>query len=183
MKKICLPVAVLLYFFLSSSAFAQKIYLKADPFTNGGSQLDGFADYVEISSLQFGIIAPAIIGGGAGKVTLKNIIVTKNVDISSGKFMNNLARGRHIPLVEIVNVLSTTFQPQVLHKIELKNALITDISSSAVPDCPGNCPAIAESYTIIYDAIRITTYTMNENGSTTAGEPFVFNQVLGSSTF
>lgn len=187
MNKFNLPFLGLIFFLITHSVSGQKIFLKADDLTNGASTIDRYSDYAEISSLQFGGSSTMSLtqgtGGGVGKSDFREIIITKNVDISSNKFLDKMAKGQFISLIEIVSTINSG-GPKVVHKIELKDAYVTNISSSTVQGCTGNCPAIAESYSFKYRAIRITTFSVNSNGSVVANpDPFVFNVVTNTSTF
>jgi len=187
MNKFYLPFIGLIFCFVTHSVSAQRIFLKADALTSGASTVDRFTDYTEISSFQLGGSATVSLtqgtGGGVGKPDFTDITVTKNVDISSNRFINKMARGQIISLIEIASTINSGGL-KVVHKIELKDAYVTSVASSTVQGCTGNCPAIAESYSFKYKAIRITTYTVNSNGSVTANpDPFVFNVVTNTSTF
>lgn len=166
MKKFCLPFIGLFFCLLTNSVFAQKtIYLRAgnvqtnNYLTVGVGKAKEYSNYAEISSLQFGIQAISSTQSPIGKPDLKDIIFTKSFDASSNKFMQAVTHNGVIPDIEILTTMTNESKIVVVHKIELKDVVITDISSSAVPGCLVNCPAVVESYTIAYRSIKTTTYT------------------------
>lgn len=182
MKKFCLSIIGLFFCLLTSTVSAQKIYLKAGDLTANASEDEVYFNYTELSSLQFGITRDAnyAFGGLSKGITkLKEIIFTKNVDISSNKFVDNLIGARGIPSIEIITTIPDKSAIKVVQKIELKDAFFRDISSVVVPGCSGDCPAIAESYRIEFNAIRVTTYRANGVSDVI----FVYNQNRNDDTF
>ena len=179
MKKFYLLFTGLIFCLFTSSVYAQKIFMKADDLTNGASKEAGYLNYTELSSLQFGVSA-ATTFSGVGAPIPDQITVTKNVDISSNKFLNKIFGGDEVTLLEIVSLVPSGNGFVVAHKIELKDAYFADISSATVQGCVSGCPAIAESYKMTFRAIRITTYSVNSSGVLA---PNVFNYNVQAKTF
>ena len=178
MRKIYFVIAFVCLF--SNSLFAQNMYLKAGTLTEKGSLVDGFRDYVELSSVQYGVSAESssVKGTGptVGKANFSEITITKNVDILSNALLKNISASTAIPEVEIVTTVRTGKGLYAIgHKIELRNAYVTNVSQAAA-DCNGGC-AVAETFKIVYRAIRITTYSQDQKtGETTANKnPYVYN--------
>jgi len=187
MNKFYLSLLGLICCLLVHSVSAQDIFLKADALTVGASREKGYTNYAEISSLQFGISAESSwIRGGEPSVdnaNFKKITITKNVDVSSTKFMQKIAFGVPIDLIEIVSTGSIGMNVrEVLHKIELKDAYVTNFSTSGIQGCASGCPAIAESYEFIYRAIRVTTYVYDDKSRPTTSV-FTYNVAENNSTF
>lgn len=188
MNKFYLSLLGLICCLLAHSVSAQDILLKADALTQGAGRIRDYANYAHVTSVQFGISAETswTKGGGAsvGKPNFKNITITKNSDVSSGKFMQKIAMGTGIDLIEILSVGNVGADRQeIVHKVELKDAYVTNVSSSEVEGCAeGGCPSIAESYEFVYKAIRITTYTYDDKGKATT-TVFTYNVALNNSTF
>lgn len=179
MKKIYVSLLVLLLCLGFSPLFAQQdIYLKADDLTKDGSTINKFKDYVQLSSVQYGISNPAPTGAGtgagAGKPNFSEITVSKTVDLSSTKLMLNLTRDTVIQNLEIIFTKNSGGNQGVtLYKIELFNAFVTSFSFSSIPDCSGGCPG-AESLSFAYQKIKVTTYTQSPDGRV-APNPVVFS--------
>jgi len=185
MNKFYITILGLVSFLIANSASAQKIFLKADDLTKGASKVAGYLDYAEITSLQFGASFDRswkTTGAPTGKPNFKDIIITKNVDISSNRFLDKLIKGTTVGLIEIVSTTNDGSDINVVHKIELKDSYITNVSSSTVQGCTGNCPAIAESYELVYRAIRITTYTVDSAGKTVQTVA-TYNVAMNNTTF
>lgn len=164
------------FFLVAYTASAQKIMLKADALTTGASTVRGYTNYSEITSVQFGVDAETSYlkgtGPAVGKPTVREVTITKYVDVSSNKLWSKITAGIHTSLVEIVSLSDPDLE--LMHKIELKDAFVTSISASNVTGCTQGCPSIAESYKFVFKAIRITTYSRNGQG-TLVPSVFVYN--------
>jgi len=187
MNKFYLILIGFIFCLLTHSVSAQSIFLKADALTTGASKEKTYTNYAEITSLQFGVSAESSWIRGenpsVGNANFQHVTITKNVDVSSTKFLQKIATGTKIDLIEIVstgNVGVNTLE--VVHKVELKDAYVTNVSSSGIKECTGDCPAIAESYEFVFKAIRITTYTFDNKGKAIESV-FVYNVALNNSTF
>lgn len=183
MKKTSFMAVCTLLIVLANPLFAQHMFLSAGTFTTKGSIYRNFENYVEISSVQYGVDAETSynLGGGAavGRPTFREMVVTKNVDILSNELLRRITTGKSIPLIEIVTTQNTDAGEKVAHKIELKDVFVTDVSDAGVEGCTGNCGGLAESVKLVYKAIRITTYSINPvNGQIQANpNPFIYNVV------
>ncbi|GGN03866.1 hypothetical protein GCM10010967_43380 [Dyadobacter beijingensis] len=173
----------------ASSGSAQKMFLKADNLTNGGSNDRDFDDYVEITSLQHGLEAETVFGPGGGpgvgRPIPKSLIITKNADLLSTKIMEKIVLGEHFTSIEIVSTVADriTGRSLVRYKVELKNAFVTDVSTSSVHGCASDCPGVAESVKLVFKAIRITTYSVDSKGVPKANPPFMFDVEKGTLSF
>lgn len=198
MKKQYVILIGFLICFCSSTAFSQDIYVKVIQdrtnavLTQGASPdapTTALRDYTRITSMSFGMENPVTIGGGGGgsapaRTRLNDLTITKIVDLSSTRLMQVLAVGEPLELVEILYVRSNDRGTSTIYKVELGNAFFTKNTVSSIPDCTNGCPNVAESFTIIYGKIRVTTYTQNQNGSiTTNPNPFVWDQTRNTPTF
>ena len=178
MKKIYAHVLGFILCMLTTTAFSQQIYLRADNLTDRAGYTEQFKNYVEITSFQFGVDAPVTTGKSGpspSKPVFREVIITKYSDISSNKLIEKVALGRPIAKLEIVSTANIEGENVVVHKVELTEAYITEIASSTVSGCTGNCPTIAESYKFYFKTIKITTYSVDERGSVTANAPFEYN--------
>lgn len=180
----------ILFCLVTSNVFAQDIYFKADNITNNAGPSGPYLNYSIISSRQLGVSAETswTKGGGAsvGKAFFDQIVITKRADIASNKIMALIAQGKSMANVEIVNTV--TNGPggiQVVNKIELKDVYITKITSSTVEGCADGCPGIAESYEMVYKAIRITTYSQDQKTLKWTANPvqFIWNIPGGNDEF
>ena len=160
-----------------SPLFAQQdIYLKADNLTQKAGQTKGLEDYVQLSSVQYGISNPAPTGSpgaGVGKPNFSEITVSKTVDLSSTKLMLNLTKGTIIQNLEIIFTKNSGGNQATVYKIELFDTFVTGYSFSSIPDCSGGCPG-SESLSFAYQRIKVTTYSQDQSGKVTPN-PVVFS--------
>ena len=173
-----------LYLFLivfclaASNVCAQDIFLKADNITDGAGPTGTYSNYSVISSRQFGVTAESTwlkgTGASVGKPLFNQIVITKGVDLASNKLLPFIAQGKSIPNMEIVSTVASGGHLQVVNKIELKSVFITKITSSTVEGCTDGCPGIAESYEMVYKAIRITTYSQDRKTEKWTANPTQF---------
>jgi len=181
MKKFYFSVIGLVLFLFTSFASAQDIYMQVGILTAGAGTgtNPAYKDFTRISSIQFGAANSGTItggGAGAGKASFRDIVITKNINISSTKFLQALAKGSHIARVAIVTTgHDRDGQEYVAHKMEFEDVLFTEASSSQIEGCPGNCPGIAESFKFTYGTIKITTYGANSKGDVAVTGVFDWN--------
>lgn len=173
-----LYLLLIVFCLAASNVCAQDIFLKADNITDGAGPSGTYLNYSVISSRQFGVTAESswLKGGGAsvGKAQFNQIVITKGVDVASNKLLPLIAQGKSIPNMEIVSTADNNGQTQVVNKIELKGVYITKITSSTVEGCTDGCPGIAESYEMVYKAIRITTYSQDRKTGKWTANPTQF---------
>ena len=170
---------LILFCLVTSNVFAQDIYFKADNLTNGAGVAGTYLNYSVISSRQLGVSAEASWahggGGSVGNAIFDQIVITKRADIASNKIMALIAKGRSIQNVEIVSTVTNgPGGQQVVNKIELQDVYVTKITSSTVEGCVDGCPGIAESYEMVYKAIRITTYSQDSKTGKWTANPVQF---------
>lgn len=157
----------ILFFLVASVASGQDIYLKADGLTDQAGPSGDYFNYSSISSCQLGLSAEPGTKNGApapGLPVFDRVIITKNVDLASNKLLTLVTLPRGIETMEIIHTQNREGSSSVVHKIELKDVIIAKISTSTIQGCEGGCPAIAESYELVYTAIRITTYSQDGSG-------------------
>jgi type VI secretion system Hcp family effector len=189
MKKVSFTALSILLSVFATPLFAQHLFLSAGSFTNKGSMFRGFENYVEISGVQYSVESAssysAPSGPAAAKATFNEVVVTKNVDILSNELLRRISSGKTIPLIEILTTKTSESEETVVHKIELKDVYISNVSNAGVEGCTGNCGGLAESVKLVYKAIRITTYSIKPStGAAVANEnPFIFDVVNRTSTF
>lgn len=175
--------------FVPLSALSQHLYMKAGTLTQNLGAAGEFSNFTTLSSMQFGGNSHqgnGQDGGGAIPIPfLEEVVITKNVDGASSRLMEFFIRTDAIPDIEIVSTAprGSGRPDDIVHKVELKNALIAGFSTSTVAGCTSGCPVIAESYRLRYEAIRITTYRINFRGDYEPLPPFVYNVQTHTATF
>ena len=177
-----------LFFFLSGNlVYAQTngLYLRADDLTTNASPQNNqrYRDYVELGNFQFGAEHPVsrIDGQFKGDTpSFKEITFTQRSNINSNPFMSRLMTAISIDNMEFISLKPDGNHTTVVtYKVELKDVMITS-GTTLISEVDGYP---SDSFTITYRAIRITTYSQNNQGMYAANIPFIFNQDTQSADF
>jgi type VI protein secretion system component Hcp len=173
---------VMLGYSLVNNVSAQSIFLKAGvEATLNLGQLTAnaspaapseFRDYSKITSVQFGLSRPAVLGPEGitlGRPTYSQMTITKGVDAASAKLMQVNIQGSFIDLIEIVYTAAGS--NAVLYKVEVFEPFLSNYSISSVPGCSDGCPDVAESFTLTFTTMKVTTYSANSGGAIVANVP------------
>ncbi|MCC6822041.1 MAG: type VI secretion system tube protein Hcp [Verrucomicrobiota bacterium] len=102
-------------------------------------------------------------GGGAGKVSVQDLSITKYVDKASPKLMLKVCNGVHIPTVTLV-VRRAGASPTPYITIKLEEVLVSSISTSG----SGGADRFTENISLNFAKITYEYYPQNEDG--TAGD-------------
>jgi type VI secretion system secreted protein Hcp len=94
--------------------------------------VDGHEDEIQIESFSFGMHQQASVthghGSGAGRVDVRDIVLTKNICKADAALMQHCCNGKHIPEVTIICQKAGGDTPVDYVKIVLKQVLITNHS-------------------------------------------------------
>jgi type VI secretion system secreted protein Hcp len=108
---------------------AVDMFLKLDGI-KGESKDHKHAGEIHIESFSWGMNQTGAHGtgggGGAGKVSVHDISVTKYVDLSSSKLMLHCANGKHIPN-GLITIRKAGEKPLEYMKIKLQDILISSV--------------------------------------------------------
>lgn len=114
------------------------IFLQLDGI-KGESQDAKFKDAIDVLSYTQSFRNNATIGGGGGgpglKVTCGAVTILKNVDTSSPKLIETLARGSHVPK-GVLSFRTTGKDLIVYYKVTMTDVLVTAVDQTDNPD-PG----------------------------------------------
>lgn len=102
-------------------------------------------------------------GGGAGKLNVQDISVTKYLDSSSPLLRQYIASGRIIPSA-VLTARTSGENPRVFFKIELKNILISSVSAGG----SGGEDRLTENLSLNFAEVK-WTYTKPDGREVTAG--------------
>ena len=150
------------------AAGGDPIFMKFDGI-DGEVTVKGHENEIELLSWSWGMDQGGISGGGgAGKVNVHDITMTKQLDKSSPKLMEVLAKGEHARQVEL-SFSSPSPRSREFMRITLENVIVTSyqISGSASQDRP------AESLSLNFEKIKVSYQQLDKKG-TSAGAPKVF---------
>jgi type VI secretion system secreted protein Hcp len=101
-------------------------------------------------------------GGGAGKVHVHDISITKNVDVSTTSLMLFCANGKHIPS-GLITVRKAGEKPLEYLKIKM-----TDILISGVQEAGHGSDILSENLTLNFSKFNVEYQIQKPDGS---GEP------------
>ena len=94
----------------------------------GESKIDGHEDEIDIYSWTWGMTQSGTFhtgkGGGAGKVNVQDLTVTKYVDSSTPDFMMHCCNGAHIPSATLT-IRKSGEHPIDFVVIELSKVMVT----------------------------------------------------------
>lgn len=88
-------------------------------------------------------------GGGAGKVSVQDLSVTKYLDSSSPLLRQYIASGRRIPTATLT-VRTVSDNPRTVFKIELKDILVSSVSAGG----SGGSDPLTENVTLNFAEVR-----------------------------
>ena len=159
MKRILL-LAAILSFTLSNRA-AVDMFLKLTDIP-GESLNAAHKDEIDISSYSFGMSNSTTLGGaGTGKVSFKDISLTKRVDKSTPALMLRCASGQHIPEAIITLSKSGADKPVDFLRVTLTDVFVSSVASSGA----GGDDGPTESVTFNYAKIKFEYYQQRIDGS------------------
>ena len=116
------------------------IYMKFGK-VDGPVMTDGFVKWIELNSFQFGVHR-SVSSGGGGKTressapNISEIIVTKNLDISSSKLYQDAVAGTFDTKVEIKLTTTTKDKVETFLTYEFENCGVSSYSMSSGGDRP-----------------------------------------------
>jgi len=117
----------------ASALAAQDMFLKIEGI-QGESRDSKHAQEIDVLAWSWGVATPVAAqtggGGGAGKVVIHDIIISKRMDKSSPSLYLNAAQGKHIPSV-VLTVRRGGEKPQEYLTIKLHEVLVSSITTHA----------------------------------------------------
>lgn len=127
----------------------------------GDVQAQGYQQWIELSSFQFGVERPATLVGGVrelGAPTLSDLTITKAMDSSSSALMQEAFAGT--PQTVTIDLVSNTGTGSLVKYASyvLTNAQVTGYSVSSGGDRP------SESITIAFSKIQFTYTPLDATG-------------------
>ena len=121
----------------------------------------GFAGDIELASTQWGVgKGVSSANGTSGNVAISDLVITKIVDKSSPKLLDQALNGAPAPEVDIFFVAPNATQPYL--EIVLNNVLISGYSMSSGGDRP------TESLTLNFTKVQFLYSAPNAAGGTTS---------------
>jgi len=142
---------------------AIDMFLKLDGI-KGESKDDKHKDEIHIESFSWGMSQTGSMGhgggGGAGKVSVHDISISKNVDKSSCDLMYHCASGKHIPS-GLITVRKAGEKPLEYLKIKLTDILISGVQDSG----SGHGDQVGESITLNFAKFQVDYQEQKPDGT------------------
>lgn len=134
----------------------------------GESKIAGHEDEIDIYSWQWGMTQSGTFhtgkGGGAGKVNVQDLTVTKYVDASTPDFMKHCCNGAHIPSAKLT-IRKSGENPVDYVVIEMKKVMVTSVQPAGAP----GDELVMESVTFNFAEFKIV-YTAQADDGSAAGQ-------------
>ena len=131
----------------------------------GESKDDKHKNEIHIESFSWGLSQSGGFstggGGGAGKVNVHDISVTKYLDKASPALMYNCASGKHIP-EGLITVRKAGEKPLEYLKIKLTDILVSSIQHSG---SGGGGDALSESLSLNFSKFKVEYQEQQPDGS------------------
>ena len=148
----------------------------------GEATAEKHKNQIEILSFSLGFVnqtSGSAAGGGAGKVSCGDMILTKSIDKSSPSLISAVMTGKHIPTGTLAFTVATSKDATVnYYVLTLSELLVTAINQS---DSVGG-PRVAEQVTISAAKFKFQYRTQNANGTFGAFQTFSFDCAASKST-
>lgn len=162
---LAIAVAALSLLSLASYDAYAEIYMKIDTI-KGDVTAQGFQNDILLSGFHFGagrqISSPITGQREAGVPTLSDLVVEKQMDVSSSPLLSNLLAGKSLPTVEILLTKVANGKQFTYNDITLSNVILSSYSVSSGGETP------AESFGLNYE--KISTSFTQQNPDGTAGQ-------------
>jgi type VI secretion system secreted protein Hcp len=142
---------------------AVDMFLKLDGI-KGESKDDKHKDEIHIESFSWGLSQTGNFnvggGGGAGKVNVHDISISKNLDKSSPPLMYHCATGKHIPS-GLVTFRKAGDKPLEYLKIKLTDILVSSVQHAG----SGHGDLLSENLSLNFAKFEVEYYEQKPDGS------------------
>lgn len=152
---------------------AVDMFLKLDG-VEGESHDDTYEGHMDILAWSWGASQSGTThmggGGGAGKVSVQDISITKFVDKASAKLFQHCATGKHITEGQII-VRKAGESPLEYIKIDMKEVMVTSYSTGG----SGGEDRLTENVTLNFREFELVYTPQKEDGSGDSPVRFGYN--------
>jgi type VI secretion system secreted protein Hcp len=142
---------------------AVDILLKLDT-VKGESQIAEYEHEIDILSWSWGMTQSGTMhiggGGGAGKVSVQDLSVTKYVDKATTNLMRYCCNGKHFPTAELI-VRKAGETPLEYLKILMSKVIITSVSSGG----SGGEDRLTENVSLNFETVEVFYTPQEGSGS------------------
>jgi type VI secretion system secreted protein Hcp len=152
---------------------AVDMFLKIEGIT-GESQDSKHKDEIDVLSWSWGMTQSGTThlgsGGGAGKVAVHDLSVTKYLDNSSPNLMLYCCKGKHITEMNLT-VRKAGDNPLEYLKIKMENGLVSSVSTGG----SGGEDRLTENVTLNFQKVHVEYSKQKADGSGEAGPELKWN--------
>jgi type VI secretion system secreted protein Hcp len=146
----------------------------------GEATAKGFEKKIGVYSFSIGGSAPATVSPGkgglsGGRVTLGDMIISKQLDASSTKIMEAMCHGTHIPLATLTLRKATGTAQEGFLVYKLSDCMISSIQTSG---SSGSEELPHETVSIVYGKIEVEYKTQEKDGKLKASGQFAYDATL-----
>jgi len=154
------------------------IYLKLDGVT-GESKDQSHPDEIEVLSVSFGMHNSGSFGqgtgGGTGKVSIQDLVLTKYVDKASPTLMIKCAKGDHIDTGKLTVRKAGTGQ-QDFYIIDLEKIVVSSVTNGG---SNGGGDRLTENISLNFNKVTINYAPQKDDGSLDTKIEFSWDAELG----
>ena len=148
---------------------AVDIFLKLSNSIKGESQDTTHKDNIDVLAWSWGLTQSGTThvgsGGGGGKVNVKDITLTKYVDLASNDLIKRCTNGEHIENGELIVRKSGGSAPVEYFRIKMKNIMITSYTTGGSKD---GLDRIQETLTLNFRRFEVAYTLQDETGASGA---------------
>jgi type VI secretion system secreted protein Hcp len=172
MNRVPIPVTLLILFLsvgVWSAQGAVDMFIKVEGIP-GESKDSTHADEIDVLSWSWGMSQSGTMhtgGGGAGKVSIQDLSITKYVDKSTPKLMLACSKGEHIPEATLT-VRKAGTDPVEFLVITLTDVLVTSVSTGG----SGGEDRLTENVTLNFGKVDVTYTESKPDGSKETHPPY-----------
>src|SRR5262245_20563543 len=135
----------------------------------GDAQAKGFEDTITVLAWSWGMSQTGTThvgtGGGAGKVNVQDLSITKYVDKASPTLMHACCTGKHFEDATL-SVRKAGGEQLVYLKIDIKDIIITSLSTGG----SGGEDRLTENVTFNFASVKFGFQPQDKNGAKLGGE-------------
>ncbi len=153
---------------------AVEMFLDIDG-VKGESMADGFKDKIDVLSFQWGLSQSGTFnagpGGGAGRVSMGDLVINKRVDASSPKLMVSCASGKHYASAKLTVRKAGGDSPLSYCVITLTDVLVSrlDVTGGQGDDLVG------ENISLNFAKVEFKYEKQDNKGAGSGGDSFAWN--------
>lgn len=158
------------------------IVLKISNGLDGESQLEGYANHIDISSFSWGVSNQATFsssntaGGGAGKAHVHSLSMTKTIDKSSPQLFWHCATGKHLESAQLFVHRAAGDKKILYFKLDMKKVFVTSYS----PGSGGGAGVlIGEAFALDFEEMEMTYWPQLADGGQGGAIPKKYNAAKG----